>query len=231
MNYNLIKSISSCVFIFIISVVSCQYPYHIEYEKECEFALNFYEEHKIEFQDQGTKIHVDAPFMFSIVAPEVSQFVKLSNTIETYSLKVLYVQYGKGYADFSIGHFQMKPSFIEGIENYIANNKELKIKYESYLFHDSKSKNARIERIDRLNSISWQIKYLSVFCDLIHHKFNTIQFVSNSEKVRFFASAYNSGFHKSENELKSMQKTKCFPRFGIEKYNYSDIANWFYHNI
>ena len=229
MNYNLIKSISSCVFIFIISVVSSQY--HIEYEKECEFALNFYEENKIEFQKQGTNVNIEAPFLFSIVAPEVSQFVQLSNTIETYSLKVLYVQYGKGYADFSIGHFQMKPSFIEGIENYIANNKELKIKYESYLFQDSRGKNARIERIDRLNSISWQIKYLSVFCDLVHHKFNTIQFTSNKEKIRFFASAYNSGFHKSEHALKSMQKMKYFPRFGFEKYNYSDISNWFYHHI
>lgn len=125
----------------------------------------------------------------------------------------------------------MKPSFIEGLENYIRNNNELKIKYDSYLFQDSQSKNARIERIDRLNSISWQIKYLSVFCDLINHKFNHLQFVSNTEKVRFFASAYNSGFHKSENALKIMQKMKYFPRFGIEKYNYSDIANWFYNEL
>lgn len=44
----------------------------------------------------------------------------LKDDIESESLKVLYVQFGKTYADFSIGVFQMKPSFAEGVETLAA---------------------------------------------------------------------------------------------------------------
>ena len=231
MNCSLINSISACVFFLATIPVFAQNTYHIEYETECSFALDFYEENKSEFERQSAMLGLESAFLFSIVAPEVSQYGQLSNTVETYSLKVLYVQYGKGYADFSIGHFQMKPSFIEDLEKYIAANNELKSKYNHYLFKQPDNKNARIERVDRLNSLSWQINYLTAFCDVILHKFKNILFISDTEKVKFFAAAYNSGFHKSENELKKMQKLKYFPRFGVEKYNYSDITNWFFLQI
>ena len=231
MNCSLINSIAAYVF-FLVSIPGfTQNRYHIEYETECSFALDFYEENKLEFENKSAILDLESAFLFSIVAPEVSQYVQLSNSIETYSLKVLYVQYGKGYADFSIGHFQMKPSFIESLEKHIAADKELKNKYDHYLFKQPETKNARIKRVDRLNSLSWQINYLTAFCDVVLHKFKNIQFLSDTEKVKFFAAAYNSGFHKSDNELKKMQKLKYFPRFGIEKYNYSDITNWFFHQI
>ena len=54
-----------------------------------------------------------ADFIYSIVAPEITQYSFIRNTLESYTLNVLYVQYGRAYADYSIGFFQMKPSFIE----------------------------------------------------------------------------------------------------------------------
>ena len=52
----------------------------------------------------------------SIVFPEVIRFNSFSDFIETKTLEWVYVDYGAEKADFSIGLFQMKPSFIEKLE-------------------------------------------------------------------------------------------------------------------
>ena len=52
----------------------------------------------------------------AVVFPEIVRYSDLEDLIQIRALKVLYVQYGRKYADFSVGHFQMKPSFIEQLE-------------------------------------------------------------------------------------------------------------------
>ena len=58
----------------------------------------------------------DAAFMQAIVFPELMLYNSVKDDIESESLRVLYVQFGKAYADFSVGPFQMKPSFAEEVE-------------------------------------------------------------------------------------------------------------------
>jgi hypothetical protein len=206
-----------------------QSEYCHTYEKDCRNAKDFFVQHQSKLANAANACGLSAKFLFAIVAPELTQFSYLSNKIETYSLKVFYVQNGTAYSDFSIGVFQMKPSFIENIENYITADAMLKDQYKEFLFVNPHQRQARVERVDRLSSTEWQIAYLSLFCAVMNHKFADVAFTNIEEKLRFYANAYNSGFHRSETELKSV-KGAYFPHFSIQKYRYADVSVWFYEN-
>ena len=199
-----------------------------EYEKDCQNAKSFFTEQKSKLEIAAKTCNLSAKFLFSIVAPEITQFSYLSNKIETYSLNVFYVQNGKAYSNYSIGIFQMKPSFIEALENYISSDNDLKTKYKKFLFENSNERPARVERLNRLGSIEWQIEYLTLFCNVVNHKFATTNFTNEEEKLRFYAAAYNSGFHKTEYKIKETEQKAFFPHFSTQKFRYSDIVVWFY---
>jgi hypothetical protein len=78
----------------------------------------------------------DVVFMQSLVFPEVMRYNSLKDDIETESLRTLYVQFGQEYANFSIGIFQMKPTFAVQVETKAKQllpdsiYKELQLPYE-----------------------------------------------------------------------------------------------------
>jgi hypothetical protein len=205
--------------------------YIVLYPEESIEAKAFYDEHKNLFETAAQELGLSSEFLFSIVAPELTQYSYLRNRLETYSLKVLYVQRGKSYADFSIGYFQMKPSFIERLETYLSLDTLLRSKYSSYLFTDPEARTSRVERIDRLNTVAWQIKYLSLFCETVNRKFGKLAFSNEEEKLRFYASAYNCGFYKSEQQIKETEQKALFPHFSKQKFKYADISVLFYREI
>ena len=210
----------------------CQEPTYSQlYPKDCQNAKDFYVEHQQLFETAAKTTGLTPQFLFAIVAPELTQYSYLSNKIETYSLKVFYVQRGKAYSDFSIGYFQMKPSFIERLEETAKADASLKIKYAACLFDNPDERAARVSRIDRLNTVEWQITYLALFCEIMQKKFGNLSFTTPEEKLQFYASAYNCGFHKSEQHIKDMAQKAFFPRFSRKKFKYSDISVWFYREI
>jgi len=211
--------------------INAQTAYYQLYPKECYEAKNFYNEHKKQIEKAAKSVNLQPEMFFAIVAPEFTQYSYLSNKLETYSLKVLYVQFGKSYSDFSIGCFQMKPSFIELLEKTIAADENLKPKYDSCLFVNPDEREARVARIDRLNTIEWQIFYLTVFCDILQKRFNNLTFSTTDEKLRFYATAYNCGFHKTEQKIKETEQKALFPHFSTQKFKYSDIAVWFFREL
>ena len=211
------------------SITSCFSQSYMElYPKECYYAKDFYVQHQTLFETAAQKTGLPAKFLFAIVAPELTQYSFLSNKIETYSLKVMYVQFGKGYSDFSIGYFQMKPSFIEALENTVTADKELKLSFHDCLFSEPDSQQARVERIDRLNTVEWQIKYLTLFCVVVNQRFSNVTFANENEKLQFYASAYNCGFYKTESKIKETGDKYSFPHF-FQKFKYSDVAIEFYN--
>ena len=207
------------------------HEYAKQYSNECRETKNFYFKHKKLFEKAAQSVGLSPQMLFAIVAPEFTQYSSLDNKMETYSLKVFYVQQGKAYSDFSIGYFQMKPSFIELLEEYAASDANLKKKYAACLFPNPNERSARVARIDRLNTIEWQIIYLSLFCDVLHKRFENLSFDTNEEQLRFYASAYNCGFHKSEWQIKETEQKALFPHYSKQKFKYSDIALWFYLGI
>ena len=64
----------------------------------------------------------------AIVFPELLKYTLYQDLLETTALELIYTSYGKSYADFSIGYFQMKPSFIEDLEAETLKYSDLKSK-------------------------------------------------------------------------------------------------------
>jgi len=215
--------------IFLTLYINGQEEYCEKYPLECNLSLDFLVSHKPDLDSVSKQVQLPVHFIYSIVAPEITQYNFIRNKLESYTLNVLYVQNGRAYADYSIGFFQMKPSFIEDMEKYIQQNAMLSKKYSKHLFLNPMNKNSRIGRVKRLNSIHWQIKYLGMFCDIMKDKFRTVHFSNQEEKLKFYASAYNSGFKNNENFIREMQNKAYFPRFSIKKFNYSDLSYWFFN--
>jgi hypothetical protein len=204
--------------------------YQERYPEACEKANHFFEKHKSEFEQASEDVGLSAEFLFAIVAPEISQVSYWSNVAETYVLKVMYVHGGSVSADFSIGAFQMKPSFIEKMEVCVAEDNDLKVIFSDCLITDSDLQPAREDRLNRMSKVEWQIKYLTLFCAVVNKRFGAIAFADEEEKLRFYASAYNCGFHKSEQQIRAIEKKALFPHYVRQKFIYSDVALWFYKN-
>ena len=68
--------------------------------------------------------------IIAIAFPEIIRYNAFSDLIEITSNRILYINGGKTASDFSIGLFQMKPSFVEDLENYVANSEKLE-KYKN----------------------------------------------------------------------------------------------------
>ena len=196
------------------------------YGKESRFAFDFYAANKQLFERAAEKSGFSSAFLFAVVAPELSQYNRISDRGQTYMLKTLYVQGGKGYANFSIGYFSMKPSFAEHIESQVKNNKILSGSYPE-LALALPAMGARAERVKRLESTEWQLKYLQVLCLLCKSKFAEMLFETQADELMFCAAVYNIGFRPA-NELAEIRKRKMFPRFGPEKFRYEDVAAEFY---
>jgi hypothetical protein len=228
MNSKWVKVIFFC---FKLSTACFSQSYCTLYPKECKFTSNFFDENKEKFEEAAKLTGLSPSFIFSIVAPEVSQFSFFYDKLETHSLKVMYVQGGHEYANFSIGFFQMKPSFIEKIEQAVQSDTLLKKRYRDCLFVKPQERNARVTRIERLSTLEWQIKYLVVFCEIIKQRFKHMVFVNNEERLQFYAAAYNTGFYKTEEQIKKTEKLALFTHFLQKKFKYSDISIFFYTQI
>ena len=61
------------------------------------------------------KYDVSYPMAIAVVFPEIVRYSAIRDKIEITLLKALYINLGEDYADFSIGQFQMKPSFAEAL--------------------------------------------------------------------------------------------------------------------
>jgi hypothetical protein len=222
------KGLVTLCFFLAYSKLVGQYRQH--FPVEFKFALNFYKDHKREFIKSSRQIRLTPNQLFSLVAPEISQYNSLKNYVESSSLKVLYVQKGKEYADFSIGFFQMKPSFVEIIENEIRLDNNLMKKYSDCLITKVEVKTQRIERLKRIESLDWQFKYLVVFSEIVHKKFGD-KFSSKKEELIFYSTVFNTGVNKSPEIIKKELEKKRFPHFSLTKFNYSDVSVEFYNYL
>jgi hypothetical protein len=172
--------------------------------------------------------------IMAVAFPELIRFSRFQNFFETSALEILYVKQGAKAADFSIGPYQIKPSFAELIENYTDTAKSLQ-RYKSYLkYKPTNIQQVRSERIKRLSSVNWQIIYLSIFYKILNNKFPELINLSANERVAFMASAYNHGFMHSFDEIKKWQSQKTFP-YGTSQQNnpfaYSEVSLYYYKSI
>ncbi|MEI6347940.1 MAG: hypothetical protein WCP69_08345 [Bacteroidota bacterium] len=182
--------------------------------------------------DTLKKRGVDPFISLSVVFPELIRFNQMQDNIEVTALNTLYIQYGSSYSNFSIGRFQMKPSFAEDIEaewNCLTPKPEC---FKSVIFDSTQTRNNRRMRIQRLDNQVGQLFYLSLFYFIVERKFS-INLKTDLEKVHFYATAYNYGFRRDFEKIKAhilMKEfhTDIFKTKFTTCYSYADISSFFY---
>ncbi len=195
-------------------------------------ALSYFKSNKILINKILKNNNIDSEIVIPVLFPERIRFSIVKNYFETAFLEAIYTRHGSDYVDFSIGDFQMKPSFIEKLENRISENVVLNKKYSKLLIEKDTKKEERKERIKRLKATNYQLLYISLFYDIVNMKFDTGS-KSKSEKIIFFAAAYNHGFETSKKEIEKYIKVKYFPygtSYPGEQYSYCDVSADFYKN-
>ncbi len=170
---------------------------------------------------------VDVATALAVVMPELIRYDCLKDQLETMALKMLYMQYGKNYANFSIGRFQMKPSFAEGLEYLLL--KSGTRKFMSIVADTSNSEYARKKRVERLSSINFQMQYLALFMTVVECGFPEVEQMSEWDRVRFYATAYNYGFNMDAEQIIARQKkreyhTALFRTHKTKTQNYSEVS-------
>lgn len=155
--------------------------------------------------------------------------------METRALEVLYIQYGTPFADFSVGHFQMKPSFAESIEADLLSSASRSVGSwpAGWSISDSSGVSLRTSRLLRLKSTEGQLWYLRAFMNLVHDLFPSWDTLSPEIQLRYYATAYQGGYHRIKEEIESAAQESYFftglPIAAI-RYSYSDISAFYYRS-
>jgi hypothetical protein len=177
--------------------------------------------------------NIDPHFALAIVFPELIRYSYLRDFIESNDLKVLYVQFGGEYSDFSIGKFQMKPSFAEQLEKdynrYFTTDEKDSIQIPSLTMINEPS--FRKERVKRLDNLYGQLRYLQLFFLIMQKRYDYLHFSSRMEQLKFYSTAYNLGYMKGADYIMKGYNRKQFHTEIImpsKLYNYSEISSFFY---
>lgn len=135
---------------------------------------------------------VDAKLAEAIIYPELIRYSYWQDEIEKTAVSGSYVTIGSKGADFSVGHFQMKLSWVEALERRWMQC-PLHRSFEIY-FDTSDSRFARKARLSRITDDSfWQPVYLAIFLRLLYIDYPDLQALPMTEQVRLCATAYNNG--------------------------------------
>jgi len=179
---------------------------------------------------------LDPAFAWAVVFPELIRWSALSDVIETSNLRVLYVQFGKGYTDFSVGHFQMKPSFVETLEgdyNRLIDPEE-KAGAGIPAFDAADTVENRRTRVSRMTGLDGQVRYLIAFLLVMDKVYAGESWLGAEEKLRFTATAYNAGYRRGAAALKRESSLLRF-HTGVlvsrPAYSYAGIALDFFRKF
>jgi len=179
-------------------------------------------------QEQGAQLREaiasrggDADVLIPVVFPELVRYSLVRDRIETAGLKVFYVHIGEAsgkFGNFSIGLFQMKPTFVEKFEGPVVSFGLLdRFKDVAEYPSGSSEKAIRQVRVDRLESPAWQAAYLACFGAVMDRRFGDVAWDSAEDKTGFYAAAYNHGFLADGEEISRWEKAELFP-YGVERH-------------
>jgi hypothetical protein len=224
--------------IFLIQIIILlsitQLDYREIYDYDYKWAVKFIKKNKRLIVRKASEYGSDTAVITSVIFPEVIRYSIFKDYFETKGLELIYVNYGKKYADYSIGYFQMKPSFVEKLEEYVIKTDMLNGKFEHIVRYEyEKDKKIRKERIERLKSLEWQLDYLNCFYIIAYNLHSGENWTNKIEKIKFFATAYNHGFYKETDEIKDWLDVELFPygaQIKSKQYSYNDISCYYFNN-
>lgn len=166
----------------------------------------------------------------AVIYPETTRYNDFSDLIETKILEIIYVKHGSEKSDFSIGLYQMKPSFIENVEELRSQFRIEGYDFVKYPWYFT-SKEKRRERVKRMKVQEWQLSYARLYIEIAEILYKDHEFKNVEEKVLFYAAAYNYGFTRPIAEIKRHIHRKSFPSPGFlntEKKSYAEMSLCYY---
>lgn len=207
-------------------------------------ATAYCEQHRSEWQEVWELYGVPCDIAEAVIFPELIRYNLFQDKMESGAVKTLYIAKGREGCDFSIGRFQMKPSFAEDLEKRWMRSG---LAREYNLYFDTKdNETARKVRISRLEKEEWQCIYLAIFLKMLfldygsvdkqgRHLQNGIETLPAHEQVRLAATAYNRGCRWSNPGYGSLEEirarsgekhfhTAVVPTSKTRLYVYADIA-------
>ena len=135
---------------------------------------------------------VDADLAEAVIFPELIRYSALQDYAETTAVTSSYVPLGDKGADYSVGRFQMKPSFVEAVERRWMKQRELPEQYDAW-FDIADTRQARQVRASRISDTLWQCVYLSMFIRLLQIDYPDLALMNDEHRVLWIATAYNRG--------------------------------------
>lgn len=196
-------------------------------------AEQFVSDHHDEWKQEFDLFGVDARLAEAIVFPELIRYSRWQDEIETAAVNGLYVLQGVSGANFSIGRFQMKPSFAEEVE--AAWNQSALAKEYGFVFNLQDGAEARRSRIRRLATMEGQCRYLAIFIRLQFLRHPQLQSLQLVDQVGMLATIYNRSFSTTWEQVCQLRRQKHFHTDIIitrhtKRYCYADIAQAFYRS-
>ena len=230
----------SGLYLFLIFIISAPDVFgQIEYDKvfpaEYRDAVEYLENNLTIISTEIRKRNGDVDVLVPVVFPELLRYSIVRDQIETTGLKIFYVHVSDEFpkfSNFSIGRFQMKPRFIEELEEAVS-SLGLTTMFADVLEYrpGSSEKEIRRQRVQRLESAVWQAVYLACFGAVMQTRFSHLAWDSIEDKITFYATAYNHGFNCTEEEIRRWMDARIFP-YGIdyprEQHAYADVSRYFY---
>ena len=228
MRFELIKHIALLWLLFLTgSATALSDTYRKVFGADWTAAERYVGEHHEEWRQEFDLFGVDSRLAEAIVFPEMIRYSMWQDEIEKVAVNGLYVSKGKAGADFSIGRFQMKPSFAEDVEG--AWNASTLAQEYGFAFNMASNNEARRSRVRRLSTMQGQCRYLAIFIRLQLLRLPQLQQATPEEQVRLLATAYNRSFSAPWQALCRMQDERHFHTDVIKTsstrlYCYADIA-------
>jgi len=179
------------------------------------------------------KSGIPYPVAIAVIFPEIVRYSALRDKMETALLKTLYINLGDQYADFSIGIFQMKPSYAEKIRekapSYMGHRAKRIFRQRSVFKND---REYRASIVSDLEDPQKQINYLIALIKICEASF---RLPAGEEKIKFLSTAYNYDFNANEEEIIRMESLKFFniKLYKSQNYSYADVSLFWYrkHNL
>lgn len=196
-------------------------------------AEKFLSENKQWMKPAAERLGIPYDVAEAVIFPELVRYSALRDKIEITLLKALYINLGQDYANFSIGQFQIKPSFAEKIREFAGSSRGRKIK--SLFKREYEKDNTRDYRSSIVADLEDPISewnYILAFF-LISDKQFELKGRELESRIIFLATAYNYGFYRTKDEIEKMTGRKFYSTklFSNENYSYSDIALFRYNQI
>lgn len=192
-------------------------------------ALIFERENRSWMEPLLIKNGIPYPVAIAVIFPELVRYSALRDKMEITVLKALYINLGDEYANFSIGRFQMKPSFACMIREQASVFLGRKSGSLFKQLENDDIRDLRQQIIAELEDPQTQFIYLIAFLKICEKKYR-LNRKDEPGKIKFLSTAYNFGIDKTTTGIDSMISRKFFNTklFSTENYSYADVSIYWY---